>query len=266
MNAVNTSASQTILSLQSLSMRYGNGQDAVQAVGDVTLDVREGEFLTIVGPSGCGKSTVLQMIAGLMQGTSGQVTLRGRPVQAPPEGLVYLFQQYSRSLFPWMNVRDNVMFGMGGQPGVDRRQAMQSCEEYLTLVGLEGMGDRFPWQLSGGMQQRVAIARALAASPQVLLLDEPFSAVDALTRAVLHDLVLDVWQKRGLTVVLVTHDVDEAVYLSDRIALLGPRPSRVAHVYDNPLPRPRDPVATRACPEFSRLRGELLAHLLGRQP
>lgn len=266
MNALNATGPQAILSLQSLSMRYGSGPDAVQAVGDVTLDVREGEFLTIVGPSGCGKSTVLQMIAGLMQGTAGQVVMRGQPVQAPPEGLVYLFQQYSRSLFPWMNVRDNVLFGVGGKQAADRRQARQACEEYLSLVGLEGMGDRYPWQLSGGMQQRVAIARALAASPQVLLLDEPFSAVDALTRAVLHDLVLDVWHKRGLTVVLVTHDVDEAVYLSDRIVLLGPRPSRVAQVYENPLPRPRDPVATRACPEFAALRGELLAHLLGRRP
>lgn len=261
MSVVNMPAQSDILSLQSLSMRYGKGADAIQAVGEVTLGVREGEFLTIVGPSGCGKSTVLQMIAGLMQGTSGQVTMHGRPVVAPPEGLVYLFQQYSRSLLPWMNVRDNVLFGLGGRQTADRRQA---CDEYLSLVGLEGMGERYPWQLSGGMQQRVAIARALAAEPQVLLLDEPFSAVDALTRAVLHDLVLDVWHKRGLTVVLVTHDVDEAVYLSDRIVLLGPRPSKVAKVYDNPLPRPRDPVGTRACPQFAGLRGELLAHLLGR--
>jgi NitT/TauT family transport system ATP-binding protein len=258
------SGSQTILSLQSVSMRYGNGPDAVQAVGGVTLDVRAGEFLTIVGPSGCGKSTVLQIAAGLLRGTGGQALMRGQPVVEPPEGLVYLFQQYSRSLFPWMKVRDNVLFGFAQRAGADRRQAREACEEYLSLVGLEGLGERYPWQLSGGMQQRVAIARALAAAPQVLLLDEPFSAVDALTRAALHDLVLDVQHKRGLTVVLVTHDVDEAVYLSSRIVLLGPRPSTVAHVYDNPLPRPRDPVQTRAQPEFSALRGELLARLLGR--
>ena len=255
---------QPILSLQSLGMRDETNGTSFEAVADVSLDLNEGEFLTIIGPSGCGKSTVLQIVAGLVQGSAGRVMFQGQEVFEPPEGLVYLFQQYSRSLFPWMTVQENVHFGFAHHAGINAETARKRCNEYLSMVGLEGMGERYPWQLSGGMQQRVAIARALASSPRVLLLDEPFSAVDALTRLELHDLLLRIWQSSGLTIVLVTHDVEEAVYLSDRVVMLSPRPSRIAHVYENPLPRPRDPVATRTLPEFTELRARLLAELLGR--
>jgi NitT/TauT family transport system ATP-binding protein len=244
-----------LLQVRGVAKTFDAQEGQVVALRSIDLSVAKGEFVSIVGPSGCGKSTLLQIIAGLVPASSGEVLLEGRPVVAPPEGVVYLFQQYSRSLMPWLTVEKNVAFGL-------RHAAPDRCVHFLEMVGLADFRARYPWELSGGMQQRVAIARALAAEPRVLLLDEPFSSVDALTRLDLNGLIMDLWSKTGITVLLVTHDVEEAVYLSDRIALLTRRPAEVAQVFPNALPRPRRPVESREDPRFLALRHELLTRLL----
>jgi NitT/TauT family transport system ATP-binding protein len=255
------------LSIETLqkTFRSRNGE-TVTALEQVSLAVEESEFVAILGPSGCGKSTLLQIIAGLMAPTSGRVTLAGKPVVSPPRDMVYLFQQYTKSLFPWRTVRSNVAFPLEHRAGIGRSEIRDRCSKYLRMVGLEGFEDHYPWQLSGGMQQRVAIARALAAEPRVLLMDEPFSSVDALTRLELQALLLDIWTNQRLTVLLVTHDVDEAVFMADRVAMLTSRPSTIASVVDTALPRPRDAMATREHPRFLALRHELVEALLRRTP
>ncbi len=252
------------LELAGVTKTFGSGAGATRAIDGADLSVREGEFLAIVGPSGCGKSTLLQIAAGLALPTSGQVRFQGRAVDSPPEGIVYLFQQYGKSLFAWRTVLDNVAFAVEHRPGMGRAAARAHSQRYLAMVGLADFADKYPWQLSGGMQQRVTIARALAAQPRVLLMDEPFSSVDALTRLELHAIILELWQQHRFTAVLVTHDVDEAVFLSDRVAVLSARPSRVVDVIETGLPRPRDNLATRELPRFLSLRHDLLANLLGR--
>lgn len=250
------------LRIQDVGKTFGSGEGEVTAIGSVSLDIRKGEFISIVGPSGCGKSTLLQIVAGLIPATSGTVTLHGRTITEPPPGMVYLFQQYSRSLFPWMTVGQNVRFAIEHDKQLSREEIAATCERFIDLVGLSEFTNRYPWELSGGMQQRVSIARALSAQPEVLLLDEPFSAVDALTRMDLHDLILRVWEEIGVTIMLVTHDADEAVYLSDRVALLSNRPSTITKVFTNELPRPRHPVEARQDKRFLSLRHELLTRLL----
>jgi NitT/TauT family transport system ATP-binding protein len=254
------------LSLRHVRKSFGdpNATDTVLALDDISLDVAASEFLAIVGPSGGGKSTLLRIAAGLMPASSGEVELDGARVTAPPDRLVYLFQQYSKSLFPWRTVLGNVMFPLEGRPRANRAQLRDTCESYLRQVGLADFGNKYPWQLSGGMQQRVAIARALAAEPRVLLLDEPFSAVDALTRLELQSLLLELWTRNKFTAILVTHDVDEAVFLADRVAILSARPSRVAETLAVDLPRPRDQFATREDKRFLELRHYLMAKLLNR--
>ena len=242
----------------------GQRSETTTALQNVSLTVKQGEFLAILGPSGCGKSTLLQIIAGLIDRTEGDVILDGKLVKAPPREMVYLFQQYSKSLLPWRTVEQNVALVFEGK-GLSKREVYERCGDYLQMVGLATFRSHYPWQLSGGMQQRVAIARALAAQPRVLLLDEPFSAVDALTRLELQSLVLDLWQRQGLTVLLITHDVDEAVFLADRIAVLSSRPATVEMTVDTELPRPREPMATRELPRFLQLRHQLVTHLLRRQ-
>ncbi len=251
-----------LLSLDGLGKTFAAAGAEVEAIRRVDLSVAAGEFVSIVGPSGCGKSTLLQIVAGLLAPSAGEVRLDGRPISEPPEGMVYLFQQYSRSLFPWLTVEENVAFGFRHARDSSRRAAASRCARYLGMVGLADFGARYPWQLSGGMQQRVAIARALAAQPRVLLMDEPFSSVDALTRLELQGLILDLWARGKLTVLLVTHDVEEAVYLSGRIALLSKRPGRLVEVFPNPLPHPRRPVESREDARFLALRHELLSRLL----
>ncbi len=255
-------AATPLIEVRDVGKTYVSGKSEVAAIGSVSLTVGQGEFLSIVGPSGCGKSTLLQIVAGLLPASSGAVFVEGRQIAGPPAGLVYLFQQYSRSLFPWLTVEENVRFGFAHLKQMARGEAAEWCRRFLQMVGLADFGKSYPWQLSGGMQQRVAIARALAAEPRVLLLDEPFSSVDALTRLELHGLILDIWAKTGITILLVTHDVDEAVYLSDRIALLSRRPARISEVFVNRLARPRHPVASREDPQFVSLRHELLTRLL----
>ncbi len=250
------------LSLRNVRREFTvRGGAPMVALSDVSLDVRAGEFVAILGPSGCGKSTLLQIMAGLLPASAGAVTLDGATVTAPPPKLIYLFQQYAKSLFPWRTVVRNVEFALQSR-GVERAERRGRALEYLKIVGLEGFADRPPWQLSGGMQQRVAIARALAAEPEVLLLDEPFSAVDALTRLELQALVLDIWRKRNLTIVLVTHDVDEAVFMADRVVMLNRRPATVSRVRVVAVPRPRDPITTREEAHFLALRHELMTELL----
>jgi NitT/TauT family transport system ATP-binding protein len=261
---MDTRVSAACLALSGIGKTFGSGAGQTQALGRIDLEVREGEFLAIVGPSGCGKSTLLQIAAGLAQPTAGHVLFHGEPVTQPPPGIVYLFQQYGRSLLPWRTVLDNIAFAVEHQSGMTRAEARASSRRYLDMVGLGEFADHYPAQLSGGMQQRVTIARALAAQPRVLLLDEPFSSVDALTRLELHAMVQDLWQKHGFTAVLVTHDVDEAVFLADRVAVLSSRPSHVARVLGVELPRPRDRLETPQMPRYVELRHELLAMLLGK--
>ena len=251
-----------LLSLEALAKTFSATGAAVEAIRRVDLAVERGEFVSIIGPSGCGKSTLLQMVAGLLAPSAGEVRLDGQRVSEPPGGMVYLFQQYSRSLFPWLTVEENVAFGFRHARDSSREAAAARCLRYLGMVDLADFRSKYPWQLSGGMQQRVAIARALAAEPRVLLLDEPFSSVDALTRLELQGLILDLWAKEGLTVLLVTHDVEEAVYLSDRIVLLTRRPAQVAEVFANTVPRPRSAVESREDRRFLDLRHELLTRLL----
>ena len=253
------------LELASISKSFGIGGAAeTPALADITLDVSEGEFVAVVGPSGCGKSTLLQIAAALLAPSSGEVRLNGVRVNSPPESMVYLFQQYSKSLFAWRTVLDNVAFAVEHRAGMTRRAAREHSRRFLEMVGLAESSARYPWQLSGGMQQRVAIARALAAEPRVLLMDEPFSSVDALTRLELHGLILELWQAHRFTAVLVTHDVDEAVFLADRVAVLSARPAVVLRTLETGLPRPRDNLATREDPRFLRLRHEILSMLLKR--
>jgi NitT/TauT family transport system ATP-binding protein len=252
------------LALSGIGKTFGSGPQQTQALGQIDLTVREGEFLAVVGPSGCGKSTLLQIAAGLAAPTLGSVSFQGQQVDGPPPGIVYLFQQYGKSLFPWRTVIDNVAFAVEHRRGMGRAAAREHSRAYLEMVGLADVAQRYPAQLSGGMQQRVTIARALAAEPRVLLMDEPFSSVDALTRLELHAMVQELWHRHRFTAVLVTHDVDEAVFLADRIAVLSNRPSRVVRVIETDLPRPRDPVATPELPRYLELRHELLSLLLGR--
>ena len=252
------------LRLSDIGKTFGSGEQQTQALGRVDLDVREGEFLAIVGPSGCGKSTLLQIAAGLATPSRGRVSFNGQDVSSPPPGIVYLFQQYSKSLYPWRTVLDNVAFAVEHRPGMTTSAARAHSQRYLEMVGLADFGQRYPAQLSGGMQQRVTIARALAAEPRLLLMDEPFSSVDALTRMELHAMVLSLWETHRFTAVLVTHDVDEAVFLADRIAVLSRRPSTVVQVFETGLPRPRDKISTPELPRYLELRHTLLSQLLER--
>jgi NitT/TauT family transport system ATP-binding protein len=241
-----------------LHKTYRAGPDAAPAVEDVTLTVEPGELLCIVGPSGCGKTTLLRCIAGLIRPTSGTVTVDGQVVTEPSRSMAVVFQDYSRSLLPWMTVQANVVLPLRARR-IRRAERDALAAEALEAVGLDGHGAKYPWQLSAGMQQRVAIARALAYEPEILLLDEPFASVDAQTRADLQDLLLDVWHRADLTVLFVTHDVDEAAYVADRIVVLSASPARVKETIRVGLPRPRDQIRTRRLPEFADLRGRVLA-------
>jgi NitT/TauT family transport system ATP-binding protein len=252
-----------LLKVGSISHAFTSRGEAIPVFENISFDVVSGEFIAILGPSGCGKSTLLQIIAGLLLPSSGEVIFEGAPVLGPPRDMIYLFQQYSKSLFPWRTVSRNVAFALEGK-GIGRKERRERALFYLRNVGLERFENHYPWQLSGGMQQRVAIARALAAQPKVLLLDEPFSAVDALTRIELQTLVLKICEESKLTIVLVTHDVDEAVFMASRILMLQNRPSTIVRNIQTNLARPRDPVATRELPHFLELRRDLLDTLLKR--
>jgi NitT/TauT family transport system ATP-binding protein len=213
-----------------------------------------------VGPSGCGKTTLLKCISGLMSPTSGSVTLAGKPVTGPPEDMAVVFQEYGRSLFPWMSVRKNVELPLK-EKKLPKARRTELVDEALAAVGLTEAAGRYPWQLSGGMQQRVAIARAIAYEPKVLLMDEPFAAVDAQTRADLEDLIRVVWQKFGVTILFVTHDIDEAVYLGQRVLVLSNSPTVVQDDLVVDLPAERDQLTTRSDPRFTELRATVYAEI-----
>jgi NitT/TauT family transport system ATP-binding protein len=253
-----------VLRVEGVSKVFSAKSGNVQALGSIDLQVDAGSFLAIVGPSGCGKSTLLQAVAGLINPSTGRVLLGNQDVTGEPAHMVYLFQQYAKSLLPWQTVEKNVQFSFAHRLNLSRAAAHERCMEYLAMVGLAEFRGHYPWQLSGGMQQRVAIARALAAEPRVLLLDEPFSSVDALTRMELHALILDLWTQKGFTAVLVTHDVDEAIFLADRVAVLTRRPGTISEVIETNLPRPRRAVETHENPTFLALRNRLLTHLLAK--
>jgi NitT/TauT family transport system ATP-binding protein len=249
--------SDSILQVSQLSKAYGTDGAAVTAVGDITLDVAQGELLCIVGPSGCGKTTLLRCMSGLLAPTSGTVLLSGSPVVQPPRAMAVVFQDYSRSLLPWLNVMGNVTLPLKARrmPRAERDDLARGA---LASVGLANDAHKYPWQLSGGMQQRAAIARALAYQPEILLMDEPFASVDAQTRADLEDLLLDIWSQRRITVLLVTHDIDEAVYLADRVVVLTRAPSVVQDTVTIDLPRPRTQLATKELPAFAHHRTHIL--------
>ena len=222
---------------------FGEGHSRIVALDKVCLDIDEGEFVTLVGASGCGKSTLLRMLAGLETHTSGEIEAGGKPVVSPGADRAMVFQDYS--LYPWLTVIENIKFPRQlaahtrDCTSADVETASGRADALLCAMGLSGVANAYPPQLSGGMQQRAAIARALMARPKILLMDEPFGALDAQTREVMHDLILHVCRLEGCTVVFVTHDVDEAIYLGRRVVLMAPRPGRIDSVYEVPLPRER---------------------------
>lgn len=242
-----------VVAVRNLSHTYAGSGTTHTAIADVSFSLRTGELVSIVGPSGTGKSTLLRCIGGLIKPTTGEIEVLGQPVTDVPDGLAIVFQDYSRSLFPWMRVAANVDFPLraGGMASAERRARV---DESLTAVGLAAAGHKYPWQLSGGMQQRVAIARALACRPRLLLMDEPFASVDAQTRSDLEDLTMQVRDQFGMTVLFVTHDIDESVYVSDRVIALTHPPATVASEIEVHLPQPRDQITTRSRSDFVDLR------------
>ncbi|HWW49058.1 MAG TPA: ABC transporter ATP-binding protein [Xanthobacteraceae bacterium] len=250
-----------LLVVSDVHKNYGARQE-VAVLGGITFSVGKGEFVSVVGPSGCGKTTLLLSLSGLMRPDRGAVALDGKVIgDGTPDGVAIVFQDYSRSLFPWKTVRANVIFGMRRLSNLSRGDKRKQADELLAAVGLAGFEDRYPWQLSGGMQQRVAIARGLASRSKLLLLDEPLAAVDAQTRADLQDLLLDLAKRFEQTCLLVTHDVDEAVYMADRVIVLSKRPTHVIEEIDVALPNPRDQIETREEKAYLEIRHEVLSRI-----
>ena len=227
---------ENILEIRNVSKKFVSKNKEILAVDNITFNVRYNEFLSIVGPSGCGKSTVLRMIAGLEKPTSGEILMEGRRIKGPGAERGLVFQQYT--LLPWRNVLDNVAFGLEIR-GVPKRERYEIARRFIKMIGLEGFEEAYPYELSGGMQQRVAIARTLANNPKVVLMDEPFGALDTQTRTILQHELLRIWEKEKKTVLFVTHSVDEAVYLSDRVIVMTARPGRIKDTISIDLPRPR---------------------------
>lgn len=226
------------LEVRGLTKRFESAKGSVTALDDVSFRVRKREFTCVIGPSGCGKSTLVRILAGLESPTSGQVLVNGQAVVGPGPDRGMVFQSYT--LFPWLTVKENVMFGpkMSGTPGF---AAEREARQWIEMVGLSKFENSYPHQLSGGMKQRVAIARALANQPRVLFMDEPFGALDAQTRCQMQEYLLEIWKNVDITIVFITHDLDEAVFLSDRILVLDANPGRVRELIQVPVPRPRDP-------------------------
>lgn len=252
-----------VLSVRGLGKDYvlARGEPKV-AVQDLSFDVRRGEFVCVVGPSGAGKTTLLRCLAGLSAPTRGEVLLDGAPLQGASEHVGVVFQDYSRSLFPWMSVARNIALPLKVR-GMAKTEQREVVQEVLSLVALSGVEDRYPWQLSGGMQQRVAIARALAYRPGLLFMDEPYASVDAQARAELEDVIQDIHHRLGVTVFFVTHDIDEAVYLADRVVVLSTSPAVVREIVDVRLERPRTQLATKASPEFIEARKHVFELVAG---
>jgi NitT/TauT family transport system ATP-binding protein len=253
-----------VLDVQGLHKVFNAGRpDERTAIDEVSFSIAKGEFVCVVGPSGAGKTTLLRCMSGLAAPSSGTVRFEGRELTAVPDEVGVVFQDYGRSLFPWLTNGRNIDLPLRARkvPRPDREKRVQ---EVLEAVGLGHVERQYPWQLSGGMQQRVAIARTLSYRPDLLLMDEPFASVDAQTRFDLEDLILQVRRDAGITVVLVTHDIDEAIYLADRIVVLSGSPSRVREILDVPLGPDRDQLGTRSSEEFLALRKHLLSLVMPR--
>jgi NitT/TauT family transport system ATP-binding protein len=249
------------ISFQDVSRRFAAGERDFLALDRVSLDIADGEFVTLVGPSGCGKSTALNIAAGLTAPSAGQVLVDGRPVAGPGPDRGVIFQQYA--LFPWLSVRENVEFGLR-IAGVAKSRRREISERFIDLVGLTDFADALPKTLSGGMKQRCAIARAYAVNPNILLMDEPFGALDALTRVQMQDQLLSTWSRERRTVIFITHDVDEAVYLANRVVVMAARPGRLHRIIPVDLPYPRSE-EIRLSPEFAAIRNQVW-HAVYHQP
>ena len=249
-----------MLDVHGLRKVYEGHGRRVEAISNISLHLDAGQFVCVVGPSGCGKTTLLRCIAGLLQPTDGEIRLADTPVTGPTDGLAVVFQEYGRSLLPWMRVRENVELPLKAK-GMGRSERRELVQQALEAVGLAEAQGAYPWQLSGGMQQRVAIARAVAFQPRVMLMDEPFAAVDAQTRADLEDLIRSVWQRTGVTLLFVTHDIDEAIYLGQRVIALSASPTVVAEEFVIGLPDQRDQLSTRADPRFTELRTRVYSRI-----
>jgi NitT/TauT family transport system ATP-binding protein len=245
------------LEIRDLCKTFPAKQAPVEALGGVSMGLRENEFVTLVGTSGCGKSTLLSIVAGLIEQTSGRVLVDGAPVTGPGRDRGVVFQTYT--LFPWLTARQNVEFALQGEK-LSRRERREVAFEHLSMVGLAARADAYPHELSGGMKQRVAIARALCYRPRILLMDEPFGALDAQTRLLMQELLTRVWESHRLTVLFVTHDVDEAVFISDRVVVMTNRPGKVKEEVAVDLPRPRA-FELQATPEFLALRSRVLSSI-----
>lgn len=257
--------SDVILKLRNIDRTYIDGDDPnqatiVEALKNINLEIRQGEFVSIIGSSGCGKTTLLRLIGGLDQPQNGQLLLNDEPIAGPDPERGYVFQQ--GSLFPWLTVEQNIAAGLKARHVY--REQKEKVAKYIHLIGLDGFEKAFPHQISGGMAQRVAIARALINNPSVLLMDEPMGALDSFTRADLQNKLLEIRAQNDATMILVTHDVDEAIYLSDRIVIMTPRPGKISEIMDVKLPHPRD----RGGVEFTNLRREILDrfHLASAEP
>lgn len=241
------------ISVREATKVYTSQRGRTVSLDRVSLDIATGEFITLVGPSGCGKSTLLNLIGGLLMPSSGQILVDGKAVTGPGPDRGVIFQQYA--LFPWLTAQQNVEFGLRLQ-GLGASERAERARHYLRLVGLQDFASALPKELSGGMKQRCAIARAYAVNPSLLLMDEPFGALDALTRVQMQDELLDTWQQERKTVVFITHDVDEAVYLASRVVVMSPRPGRISEIVDVPLPYPRNE-DLRLSTEFAQIRARV---------
>ncbi|WP_432559895.1 ABC transporter ATP-binding protein [Granulicoccus sp. GXG6511] len=246
------------LEARDLGHSYGDHE----VLRGLNFTIAQGELMCIVGPSGAGKTTLLNCLTGLRRPSAGAVLFENQPIVGTPRGMAVVFQDYSRSLMPWLRVEDNVMLPLRSA-GIPKDQRRQQAAEALAEVGLSDAGRKYPWQLSGGMQQRVAIARALAFRPRLVVMDEPFASVDAQTRADLEDLTLRVRDHLGITFLVVTHDIDEAVYLSDRVLALGGKPSTIKAIVRTGLPRERDQLTTKRTKQFAEVRSEIYQLIRG---
>lgn len=245
-----TTESSDVIAIDGLTVRFSSKRATVTALDDIDLRVSDGEFVAIAGPSGCGKSTLLKVVAGLTDASSGDVRLRGNRVQGPQREIGYVFQR--AALLEWRSVRKNILL-QAEMRGMPRQAAQQRCDELIEMTGLTGFEQALPHELSGGMQQRVSLCRALLHQPRVLLMDEPFGALDALTREKMNVELHRIWRETGTTVVLVTHSVAEAVYLANRVVVMSPRPGRIIETLDVELPAERDYGETMERPEFIRV-------------
>lgn len=251
-----TDARPVRLDVSALKKTYTTKKGDIPVIEDLTFDLRQGEIACIVGPSGIGKTTLLKCLAGLQPITSGKATIDGKVIDGPPEELALVFQEYTRSLMPWLTVERNVELPLRHLrlSSAERNERVASS---LKAVGMADAAAKYPWQLSGGMQQRVAIARAVAYRPDVLIMDEPFASVDAQTRFELEDLCLRIREQFDMTILVVTHDIDESVYLSNRVIVLGQRPAKVTEIIPIEFDGARDQLTTRALPKFAELRSEI---------